>query len=58
MRFKPTLKSLLFAGLCICLTIGELWLRNGFASNTGRIVFTSSRDGNGEIYVMDAEGRN
>ena len=58
MRFKLTPRCLLFAGLCICLTSGELWLRNALASNTGRIVFTSMRDGNFEIYVMDADGGN
>ena len=58
MRFKLTPRSMLFAVLCICLTNEELWLRNALASNTGRIVFTSRRDGNPEIYVMDAEGGN
>ncbi len=58
MRFKPIHKCLLFAGLCICLTSEELWLKNALASNTGRVVFTSVRDGNFEIYVMDADGGN
>ena len=58
MRFKLTPRSMLFAVLCVCLTIGELSLRIGLASNTGRIVFTSLRDGNHEIYVMDADGGN
>ena len=58
MRFKRIPRCLLFAGLCVCLTSGELWLKNALASNTGRIVFTSLRDGNAEIYVMDAGGRN
>ena len=58
MRFKLTPRFVLFAALCVCLTIGELWLRNGLASNTSRIVFTSLRDGNAEIYVMDADGGN
>ena len=58
MRFKLTPRSMLFAALCICLTSGGLWLRNGLASNSGRIVFTSGRDGNYEIYVMDADGGN
>ncbi len=58
MRFKPIHKCLLFAGLCICLTSEELWLKNAFASNAGRVVFTSLRDGNTEIYVMDADGGN
>ena len=58
MRFKLTPRSMLFAVLCVCLTNEELWLRNALASNTGRIVFSSFRDGNPEIYVMDANGRN
>ena len=58
MRFKTILKCLLFSALCVCLTNGELWLRNALASNTVRIVFTSLRGGNPEIYVMDAGGRN
>ena len=56
MRFKLIARFLLFAGLCVCLTSEELWLKNARASNTGRIVFTSMRDGNPEIYVMDADG--
>ena len=58
MRFKLTPKSILFAVLCVCLASEELWLRNALASNTARIVFTSVRDGNFEIYVMDADGGN
>ena len=58
MRFKLTPRSVLFAVLCVCLTNEELWLRNALAVNTGRIVFTSMRDGNPEIYVMDADGGN
>ena len=58
MRIKLISRCLLFAGLCVCLTSEELWLKNARASNTGRIVFTSLRDGNLEIYVMDADGGN
>ena len=29
-----------------------------FTANAGKIVFASTRDGNGEIYVMDADGTN
>ena len=58
MRFKLTPRFMLFAVLCVCLTSEELWLKNALASNTGRIVFTSLRDGNAEIYVMDADGGN
>ena len=31
---------------------------NGYASRRTKIAFTSSRDGNSEIYVMDGDGRN
>ena len=56
MRFGRTLVS--FVGLTALLLSGELWLRNALAFNTGRIVLTSTRDGNAEIYVMDADGGN
>ena len=58
MRYMLIPRFLLFAGLCVCLTSGELVLKHALASNTGRIVFSSFRDGNPEIYVMDANGRN
>ena len=58
MRFKLTPRFLLFAVLCVCLTSGELWLREALAAQQSRIVFTSLRDGNNEIYVMDADGGN
>ena len=58
MRFKLTPRFILYSVLCVCLTSEELWLRNALASNTGRIVFTSRRDRNNEIYVMDADGGN
>ena len=58
MRFKLIPRFLLFAGLSVWLMSAELWLKNALASNTGRIVFTSLRDGNAEIYVMDADGGN
>ncbi len=58
MRCKLAARCLLFAGLCVCMTSEELWLKNALASNTGRIVFKSLRDGNAEIYVMDADGGN
>ena len=57
MRFKM-IRCLLFAGLCICLMSEEFRLRKVLAANTGRIVFKSLRDGNAEIYVMDAYGGN
>ncbi len=57
MRFKLTPGSMLLAALCICLMGEDLWLKNALASYTGRIVFSSLRDGNYEIYVMDANGK-
>ena len=58
MRFNLTPRFILFSVLCVCLMSEELCLRNALASNTGRIVFTSRRDRNNEIYVMDADGGN
>ena len=58
MRFKRIPRCLLFAVLCVCLTSEELWLKNALSANTGQIVFTFLRDGNAEIYVMDADGGN
>ena len=58
MRYMLMPRILLFAGLCVFLTSGEFWLRSGLAFNTDQIVFTSRRDGNNEIYVMDADGGN
>ena len=56
MRFGRTL--MWFVGLTVMLVSAELWLKDGLAFNTNRIVFTSMRDGNAEIYVMDADGGN
>ena len=56
MRFGRTLVS--FVGLTALLLSGELRLRDGFAARESQIVFTSSRDGNSEIYVMDSDGKN
>ena len=58
MRFKLIPRCLLFAGLFVCLTSEELWLRNGLTAQKSQIVFDSTRDGNSEIYVMDSDGRN
>ena len=49
-------RFLLFAGLCVCLTSGEPWLRQGLAAQQSRIVFTHLGFDNYEIYVMDADG--
>ena len=47
MRFKLIPRFLLFAGLCVCLTSGELWLKYALATHhKPQIVFHSKRDGN------------
>ena len=58
MRFKLILGGLLFAGLCVCLTSGELWLRHGLAVQKSRIAFSHLGFDNYEIYVMDGDGGN
>ncbi len=58
MRSKRIFEWLLFVGLCVCLTIGALWLRNARAAQKSQIVFSSTRDGTSEIYVMDSDGEN
>ena len=58
MRLKPTYRLLFFTGLFAILLTEAMVARIALASNTGRIVFTSFRDGNHEIYVMDADGGN
>ena len=42
----------------VCLTSGELWSRHALAAQKSQITFTSKRDGNLEIYVMDSDGTN
>ena len=58
MRYMLIPRFLLFAGLCVCLTSGELWLRHGLAAQGSRIVFSHLAFDNFEIYVMDADGGN
>ena len=59
MRFKLTPRSMLFAVLCVCLTSIGMLFREGFAAHhKPQIAFFSARDGNSEIYVMDADGKN
>ena len=58
MRFKLIARCLIIAGLCVCLTSVDVLLREGLAAQNSRIVFSSTRDGNTEIYVMDADGGN
>ncbi len=56
MRIGRTLVS--YIGLTAMLLSAELWFIGGLAAQGSRIVFTSTRDGNTEIYVMDANGGN
>ena len=58
MRFKLIPRFLLFAGLCVCLASIDMLLREGLAVQNSRIVFSTSRHGNFDIYVMDADGGN
>ena len=65
MRFKLIARCLLFAVLCAPLTSVDILLREGFAAQNSRIVFTSAihdREWVGvthaEIFVMDADGGN
>ena len=58
MRFKPVARFLLSAGLCVCLTSIDMLLREGHSAPNSRIVFTSTRHRNADIFVMDADGGN
>ena len=49
---------LLAAALVISLLIQMQIAENGYAAPQAKIAFTSTRDGNSEIYVMDSDGRN
>ena len=44
--------------LIVCLFIQMQIAANGYAARGTKIAFTSTRDGNYEIYVMDGDGRN
>ena len=56
MRFGRTLVS--FIGLTVMLVSGERWLIGGLSAQKPQIVFSSTRDGKSEIYVMDSDGKN
>ena len=59
MSLKPNYRLLFFAGLFIVLLIGAMCARTVLASHhKAQIAFTSIRDRNLEIYVMDADGNN
>ncbi len=57
MRFGRTLMS--FIGLAVMLVSAELWLKDGLAFNTNRIVFTFyAKPDHTDVYVMDDDGGN
>ena len=56
MAFK--VRCLSVAALVVALFILIQLAEHGYASRRTKIAFTSSRDGNKEIYVMDGDGRN
>ena len=51
-------RRFLSASLVVSLFIQMQITENGYASRRTKIAFTSTRDGNAEIYVMDGDGRN
>ena len=53
-RVGRTFAAALVISLCIQMHIAE----NGYASRGTKIAFTSSNDGNKDIYVMDGDGKN
>ena len=57
MESRVTHRLLILMELYILISIGDTMLREGFAAQESQIVFTSERDGNSEIYVMDANGK-
>ena len=56
MQFKA--RRCLTAVLVLALLLSMHIARSGYASRRTKIAFTSIRDGNSEIYVMDGDGRN
>ena len=59
MSLKPNCKLLYFTGFLVFLLGGAMCGRTVLASHhKAQIAFTSTRDGNPEIYVMDSDGTN
>ena len=59
MRLKPNCILLFFAGFLVSVLSAEVSERIVLASHhKAQIAFSSTRDGNLEIYVMDADGNN
>ena len=55
MQFKREI--LLLMRLCILIASAEALAKNAVASNGSRIAFVSTRGGNPDIYMMDADGK-
>ena len=53
---KPQLAVTLSAAVALTLVIGALSASAAFPGANGKIAFTSERDGNQEIYVMNGDG--
>ena len=59
MPLKPNCTLLYFTGFLVFLLSASMFARIVLASHhKAQIAFTSTRDGNPEIYVMDADGEN
>ena len=59
MSLKPNCTLLYFAGFLVFLLSNTIFGRTVLASHhMPQIAFVSTRDGNPEIYVMDADGNN
>ena len=58
MRLKRTNNRHVFKAIFVYLLGIELLFSNAFASRNPQIVFTTTRHGHDEIYVMDADGGN
>ena len=57
MESRVTHRLQILVGLCILVCIGDTMLKDGLAAQESQIVFTSERDGNSEIYMIDANGK-
>ena len=52
-------KKLIFYSLIfVCLVLSVFWVEPSLEGERFRIIFESNRDGNGEIYMMDSNGKN
>ena len=58
MQLQETNERHVFKAKFVYLLAIEFLFSNAFASRNPQIVFTTTRHGHGEIYVMDADGGN